>query len=165
MAGYRKAGPLPKGTDVEPARAASSRLLDRTASAVERWAAGPWGIGAAAGGLLLWAVFGPITGYSEAWQLLVNTGTTIVTFLMVFLLQRTQSRQARATQLKLDELVAAVEGASNRLIDSENLSDEELARLEAQAKTLAERARRARGLRGAASIDDERLAASQPEPG
>ena len=73
-----------------------------------------------------WAGTGPMFHYSDTWQLVINTGTTIVTFLMVFLIQRAQNKDARAIQMKLNELVAAIDGASNRLIDVEDLSEEEL---------------------------------------
>src|SRR5262249_10306023 len=80
--------------------------------------------GAASGIVIVWAILGPLFHYSDTWQLVINTGTTIVTFLMVFLIQRTQNKDSLAIQLKLNELVAAVEGASNRLIDVEDLSEE-----------------------------------------
>src|SRR5262245_35500467 len=76
--------------------------------------------------ILVWAVTGPIFGYSDTWQLVINTGTTIVTFLMVFLIQHAQNRDSLAIQLKLNELIAAVRGASNRLINVEEMTDEEL---------------------------------------
>jgi low affinity Fe/Cu permease len=86
--------------------------------------------------VLLWAVTGPVFHYSDTWQLAINTGTTIVTFLMVFLIQNTQNRDARVTQLKLDELIRAVAGARNSLVDMEHLSDEELGRLQAEFEAL-----------------------------
>src|SRR6516225_11763280 len=76
--------------------------------------------------VLIWAVTGPIFNYSDTWQLVINTGTTIVTFLMVFLIQNTQNRDAAAVQLKLDELIRAIAGARNALIDLEELDDREL---------------------------------------
>ncbi len=76
--------------------------------------------------IVVWAVTGPIFKFSDTWQLAINTGTTIVTFLMVFLIQHAQNRESLAVQLKLNELVAALEGASNRLISVEDLSDEDL---------------------------------------
>ena len=76
--------------------------------------------------ILLWGVTGPLFGFSDTWQLVINTATTIVTFLMVFLIQRAQNKDAMAIQLKLNELVAAIEGASNRLINVEDLSEEEV---------------------------------------
>ena len=88
----------------------------------------PFAFAAAVLAVVIWAAFGPVFHYNENWQLLINTGTTILTFLMVFLLQNTQGRDARAVQIKLDELIRAVKGARNELIDLENLSEEELTR-------------------------------------
>src|SRR4051812_37572196 len=79
--------------------------------------------------ILVWGLLGPVFDFSNRWQLVINTGTTIVTFLMVFLIQRAQNKDAIAIHLKLNELVAAVEGASNRLIDVESLSEKDLAAL------------------------------------
>jgi low affinity Fe/Cu permease len=94
--------------------------------------------------IAVWGLTGPVFHYSDTWQLIINTGTTIVTFLMVFLIQNTQNRDAMAMHLKLDELIRAMEGARNRLVDLEKLSDEELKRLEEQftrlRKNAAERA-------------------------
>ena len=89
--------------------------------------------------VLLWGVSGPYFRYSDAWQLTINTGTTIVTFLMVFLIQNTQNRDSRGTHLKLDELIKAVRGARNSMIDLDRLSDEELRQLEAEYKRLCDR--------------------------
>ena len=80
----------------------------------------------AVGVIAIWIVTGPIFDFSDTWQLVINTGTTIVTFLVVFLLQRSQNKESRAVQLKLNEIVAAIEGASNRLIDVENLAESEI---------------------------------------
>ena len=77
--------------------------------------------------IVIWATTGPLFGFSNTWQLVINTGTTIVTFLMVFLIQRAQNKDAVAIHLKLNEIVAAMEGASNRLIDVEDLSEAEIA--------------------------------------
>jgi low affinity Fe/Cu permease len=88
--------------------------------------------------VIVWCVTGPMYRYSDAWQLVINTGTTIVTFLMVFLIQNTQNRDAKAIQLKLDELIRAVSQARNVLIDIENLSDDDLARLQKQFKHIRE---------------------------
>ena len=92
--------------------------------------------------VLMWAATGPIFHYSETWQLVINTGTTIITFLMVFVIQHAQNKDMRAVQLKLNELIAAVEGASNRLIDVEDLSDHELEHLYNRFQTLAKSARK-----------------------
>jgi low affinity Fe/Cu permease len=81
---------------------------------------------------VVWLISGPVFGYSDTWQLVINTGTTIVTFLMVFLVQHTQNRDARALHLKLDELLHSVANARNRLIDLEKCSDEELDEIERQ---------------------------------
>lgn len=98
-----------------------------------------WAFCAAVGIVVLWALTGPYFHYSDGWQLAINTGTTIVTFLMVFLIQNTQNRDSRSTHLKLDELIKAVRGARNSMIDLDRLSDEEMRELEAQYKRLCER--------------------------
>jgi low affinity Fe/Cu permease len=97
----------------------------------------------ACGIILLWAALGPFFGYSDTWQLIVNTGTTIVTFLMVFLVQNTQNRDARALHLKLDELLRSLKPARNRLIDLENCSDEEIEHIARQFQALRQREKRA----------------------
>jgi low affinity Fe/Cu permease len=79
--------------------------------------------------IVVWALTGKIFNYSDTWQLIINTGTTIVTFLMVFLIQNSQNRESKAIQLKLDELIRAVKGARNKLVDLEDLSDDELDKL------------------------------------
>ena len=89
--------------------------------------------------VLAWAVTGPTFNYSDTWQLVINTGTTILTFLMVFLIQNTQNRDAKALHLKLDELIRAVEGARTRLVHLEDLSDDELTQLQEQFRRLHER--------------------------
>ncbi|HWA42791.1 MAG TPA: low affinity iron permease family protein [Hypericibacter adhaerens] len=93
--------------------------------------------------IVVWAVTGPIFAWSDTWQLVINTGTTIVTFLMVFLIQNTQNRDSHAVQLKLDELIRAVEGAHNALLDIEELNEEELAHMRRRYAALAARAREA----------------------
>ena len=90
--------------------------------------------------ILVWLVVGPYYDYSERWQLVINTGTTIVTFLMVFLIQNAQNRHAHSIQLKLNELLAAIEGARNHLVDLEEQPEEELARLKDEFKALREQA-------------------------
>ena len=86
--------------------------------------------------ILVWAITGPLFGFSDTWQLVINTGTSIVTFLMVFLIQNTQNRDAKALHLKLDELIKATRGARNHMIDLEELSDEQLQQLEAEYKRI-----------------------------
>ncbi len=93
--------------------------------------------------IFVWAITGPTFHFSDTWQLIINTGTTIVTFLMVFLIQNTQNRDAKAVHLKLDELIRAIKGARNDLVDLEKLSDDELKKLEEQFTRLRERAEKA----------------------
>jgi low affinity Fe/Cu permease len=106
------------------------------------------------GTVLVWAITGPFFGWSDTWQLVINTGTTIVTFLMVFLIQRTQNKDGMATQLKLNELVAAVQGASNRLIDIEDLSEAELRTLHAHYQRLVEMSRKDVQLTSSHSVEE-----------
>jgi low affinity Fe/Cu permease len=99
--------------------------------------------------ILIWGITGPTFRFSDTWQLVINTGTTIVTFLMVFLIQNTQNRDSEAVQLKLDELIRAMEGAHNALLDIEELTDHELDRIRGGYEKLALQAREnlRRGLR------------------
>ena len=101
-----------------------------------------------------WILTGPIFHYSDTWQLVINTGTTIVTFLMVFLIQRTQNKSALAVQLKLNEIVAALDGASNRLVSVEDLSEEELSVLYTHYQRLAEMAKHDSRITQSHSIDE-----------
>ena len=99
----------------------------------------PWAFILAVVVVVVWAFTGPMFGYSDTWQLVINTGTTIVTFLMVFLIQNTQNRDAKAIHLKLDELIRAVSGARNGMVDLENLTDEQLELLQQQFTKLREK--------------------------
>jgi low affinity Fe/Cu permease len=94
--------------------------------------------------IVVWGVSGPEFHYSDTWQLIINTGTTIVTFLMVFMIQSTQNRDARAIHLKLDELIRSARGARNRLVDLEHCSDAEMAEIEAEFAKVKEKAARAK---------------------
>jgi low affinity Fe/Cu permease len=117
------------------------------------WAAGrPVAFVTAVAVIVAWAVTGPLFGFSDTWQLVINTGTTIVTFLMVFLIQHTQNREGAAVQLKLDELIRAMEGAHNALLDLEELDQEDLERIRRDYEGLAKRARA--GLRKGARDTD-----------
>src|SRR5215216_710373 len=93
--------------------------------------------------ILVWILTGPTFHFSDTWQLIINTATTVITFLMVFLIQNTQNRDAKAMHLKLDELIRALKGARNRLVDLEKLSDEELKKLEEEFQRLHEQSERA----------------------
>ena len=103
-----------------------------------------WAFAAAVLAIVVWIVTGPTFHFSDMWQLIINTATTIVTFLMVFLIQNTQNRDAKAMHLKLDELIRAVEGARNQLVDLENLSDDDLKKLEEQFRRLRTQAENSR---------------------
>jgi len=104
--------------------------------------------------IVIWLVTGPAFGFSDTWQLVINTSTTIVTFLMVFLIQRSQNKESMAVQLKLNELVAAMQGASNRLIDVEDLSEQELKVLHRYYQQLAIMAKKDAGLTDSHSIEE-----------
>jgi low affinity Fe/Cu permease len=108
----------------------------RFAAAVARATGSAWAFLVAMLVIVMWAFLGPANHYSNTWQLIINTGTTIVTFLMVFLIQNTQNRDAHVIHLKLDELIRAVGGARNSLVAMEHLSDAELERLEAEFEQL-----------------------------
>jgi low affinity Fe/Cu permease len=105
------------------------------------WSGRPAAFLIAAGAVLLWALMGPIFGFSDTWQLIINTTTTIITFLMVFIIQNTQNRDTEAMQLKLDELIRATQGAHNALLDLEDLEEEQLARYRRRYEGLAAAAR------------------------
>ena len=113
----------------------------RFARATSRAAGRPLAFGLALAVIVVWLVTGPIFGYSDTWQLVINTGTTIVTFLMVFLIQNTQNRDSEAVQVKLDELLRATAGCHNALLDLEELEEHELDRIRASYTSLARRAR------------------------
>ena len=99
-----------------------------------------WAFAAAILIIIVWGATGPTFHFSDTWQLIINTGTTIVTFLMVFLIQNTQNRDAKAVHLKLDEIIRAIKGARNELVDLEDLSDEDLAALEKQFQRVRKKA-------------------------
>ena len=116
-------------------------IFSRVAGAASRWTGSTPAFILAAAVVIIWLATGPIFHFSDTWQLVINTGTTIVTFLMVFLIQRSQNKDALAVQLKLNELVAAIEGASNRLISVEDLTEKELNVLHKHYQHLAEQAK------------------------
>ncbi len=121
--------------------ASSKRLFPRIASKAARACGQPGAFAIAVSVILIWALTGPIFKFSDTWQLIINTGTTVVTFLMVFLIQSTQNRESEAVQLKLDELIRAVKGAQNAMLDLEELDEEEMDIIRADYQKLAEKAR------------------------
>ena len=131
--------------------------LERASSQVTAWAGSSWAFGLAFGVIIAWAVTGPIFHFSDTWQLVINTGTTIVTFLMVFLIQRSQNKESIAIQLKLNELVAAVGGASNRLISAEDMTEEEVNILRDHFRTLVKLAQKEEDITTSHSIEEAKL--------
>jgi len=135
MTAKRKAAKHPEQSGFE-------RTLENAARKVTTWTGSTSAFALSVTVVLVWVLTGPVFHYSDTWQLVINTGTTIVTFLMVFLIQRSQNKDSLALHLKLNEVVAAMKGASNRLIDVEALSERELAALHAHYETLARIAKR-----------------------
>jgi len=129
-------------------------IFSRGASAATEWSGSTAAFLAAVAVIVIWLVTGPLFHYSDTWQLVINTGTTIVTFLMVFLIQRAQNKDALAVQLKLNEIVAAMVGASNRLIAVEDLSEEELKVLRIHYQRLGEMSMRERSITESHSIEE-----------
>jgi low affinity Fe/Cu permease len=111
------------------------------AARISKWAGSPLVFTAALISMLVWAAFGPFFEYSDVWMLIVNTGTTIVTFLMVFVIQNSQNRDGLAVQIKLDEIIRAVHAAKNAMIDLEDLPQDELERLRVKFAQLGDKAR------------------------
>jgi low affinity Fe/Cu permease len=114
-------------------------MFRKFAATIATASGSPWAFLLAFLIIVVWAITGPIFNFSDTWQLVINTGTTIVTFLMVFLIQNTQNRDSVAIQLKLDELIRGVEGARTSLVDLEDLSDEEILRLKKEFERLHRR--------------------------
>jgi low affinity Fe/Cu permease len=129
-------------------------FFERLALTVTHSAGSAYAFVVAIGVVVVWAVTGPIFGFSDTWQLVINTGTTIVTFLMVFVIQQSQNKDNLAIQLKLNELVAALDGASNRLINVEGLSEHDLQILQAHYRRLAAMARDSADIGESHSIDE-----------
>ena len=112
------------------------KIFNRLAEVTSRGLGSAWAFVIAFGVVLVWALSGPAFHYNDTWQLTINTGTTIVTFLMVFLIQNTQNRDSRATQLKLDELLRAVEQARNSMVNLQDMTDQELDQIEMEFRKL-----------------------------
>lgn len=124
------------------------------AQIITEWSGKPWTFGVAVLLIVVWAGTGPLFGFSNTWQLVINTGTTIITFLMVFLIQQTQNKDTQALELKLNEIVAAISGASNRLIDVESLTSSELQLLHRHYGELAELAKKETSLTKSHSVEE-----------
>jgi low affinity Fe/Cu permease len=131
-----------------------AHFFERFASMVTRLAGSTYAFLIAIGSVVSWAAAGPIFNFSENWQLFINTGTTIITFLMVFLIQKTQNKESLSIQLKLNELVAAHEFASNRLVNVEDMTEEELNVIKKYYSRLSEITRREESLQQTHSIDE-----------
>ncbi|MBD0369786.1 MAG: low affinity iron permease family protein [Pyrinomonadaceae bacterium] len=129
-------------------------MMERFSHQVTVWAGSSWAFIIALSIIIIWGVSGPIFKFSDTWQLVINTGTTIVTFLMVFLIQRSQNKDALAIHLKLNEIVAALEGSSNRLIDVEDLTEAEVQVLHKYYQKLASMAKRDSKLTQSHSIEE-----------
>lgn len=130
-----------------------SNLFERFANAATKFTGSSPAFIAATAVVFLWAVTGPLFNYSETWQLVINTGTTIITFLMVFLIQKSQNKDSKAIQLKLNELIAAHERASNRMVDIEDLTEAELDQLHQFYVTLSALAKKETDIHCSHSID------------
>ena len=135
-------------------RGGLGQLLERLSSAATRWTGSTPALLLAVGMLVVWLLTGPLFGFSDTWQLVMNTITSIITFVMVFLIQRTQNKDSLAVQLKLNELVAAIEGASNRLIDVEDLSEQELKVLHKYFQRLVEMSKKDEQLGKSHSVEE-----------
>jgi low affinity Fe/Cu permease len=119
----------------------SASLFTRFAKKTAHLAGRPIAFLCAGGIIVVWAASGPVFDFNDTWQLVINTGTTIITFLMVFLIQNTQNRDSEAVHVKLDELIRAIEGADNALLDLEEMEDKELDRVRQDYERLAHEAR------------------------
>lgn len=155
--GHHPLGSMP--TTSTPSYAAHHSAVlsrfDHFAAHVTRWAGSPLAFGLALGSIVAWVACGPLFGFSEQWQLVINTGTTIVTFVMVFLIQQSQNKDSVALHLKLNELLAANRHASNRMIGIEDLDEQDLREVAAFYVRLADRARQAGAGKETHSIDEE----------
>ncbi|MCG2794223.1 MAG: low affinity iron permease family protein [Weeksellaceae bacterium] len=116
----------------------NKNLFERFANAATNFTGSSYAFIAAVTIVVIWAISGPIFDYSETWQLVINTGTTVITFLMVFLIQKSQNKDSKAIQLKLNELIAASKQASNRMVDIEDLTEKELDQLHRYFVKIAE---------------------------
>jgi low affinity Fe/Cu permease len=138
------------------ATASIGRRFESISTVVTRWTGTTAAFAVALGVIVTWAILGPVFHFSDTWQLIINTGTTIVTFLMVFLIQRSQNKDSLAIHIKLNEIVAVMEGASNRIIDAESLSEDELRVLEKYYSELSKLAEKEGKLTISHSVEEAR---------
>ena len=146
-------------------QARKSPRLETISMRAAEWTGSSTAFALAAAIVIAWAVTGPLFHFSDTWQLVINTGTTVVTFLMVFLIQRSQNKDTRAIELKLNELVAAVEGASNRLIGIEEMSEKDLETLRRHYRELADMAAHEMEITRSHSLEEARLRHARKFPG
>ncbi|GAA4319064.1 low affinity iron permease family protein [Compostibacter hankyongensis] len=140
-----------------------NNFFDRFSAAVTRIAGSSTAFITALALIIVWAAMGPLFHFSDTWQLVINTGTTIITFLMVFVIQQTQNKDTMALQLKLNELIATSKTGSNRLIDVEDLTEDELKLLKEFYVKLSEKAKKENDLRTSHSIEEEKPDKDVPE--
>lgn len=138
----------------EKKRSRLYNVFDKFSNRVTKTTGSPIAFLVALSVIIVWAVTGPIFGFSDTWQLIINTGTTIVTFLMVFIIQQSQNKDTVALHLKLNELIAASKNASNRLIDSEDLTEEELQTIKKYYIRLSELSQKDNDLYSSHSLDE-----------
>lgn len=147
-------------------RFTARRPLERFAGRLSSWAGGTLAFVTALSIIVVWGLTGPLFHFSDTWQLVINTGTTVVTFLMVFLIQRSQNKDSLAVHLKLNELISVMEGASNRLVNAEDLSEADLRALHRHYALLARLSKRERSIFRSHSVDEakKRHARKTPAP-
>ena len=145
---------MPNNHQIPKSKLRFAKLYNKFSTAVTRATGRPLALIIAFSVIIVWAVTGPIFNYSDTWQLVINTGTTIITFLMVFIIQQSQNKDTTALQLKLNELIAANENASNRLIDIEDLTEEELLLLKRFYIKLADLAEKESDIFSSHSLDE-----------
>ena len=141
-------------TPISRPEVSTKGIFERFSSAVTKATGSSAAFLLAFASVLMWALTGPLFHYSETWQLVINTSTTIITFLMVFLIQKAQNKESISVQLKLNELIAATKGASNRLVAVENLTEEDLMVLQKHYQTMAEITQKASDLKKSHSVEE-----------
>ncbi len=138
-------------------------LFEKAATKITCWTGSSAAFGIAFFIIIVWGITGPLFGYSDTWQLVINTGTTIITFLMVFLIQKSQNKDSKAIQLKLNELIAASRYASNRMVDIEDLTESELDLLHKYYQTLSDKAEQDNDIHKSHSIDEAEKSGERKE--